>query len=99
MALTGVKPGWTSLDMGGGPGYSTEPTAPTTGPTDKVYGQNPPEIIDWARAVYEEREVTCDEERDPLMRGYEDPLPWRETANPRRGLGRLGVNLVASIWR
>src|SRR6516225_2436931 len=46
LALTGVQPGWTILDMGAGAGYSTELMARATGPSGKVYGQNPPDMMD-----------------------------------------------------
>jgi predicted methyltransferase len=40
LAFTGVKTGWTVLDMGADAGYSTELMARSVGPTGKVYGQN-----------------------------------------------------------
>jgi predicted methyltransferase len=76
LALAGVKPGWTILDMGAGAGYSTELMARATGPTGKVYGQNPPDMMAGARTGYEARakspamaNVTA------LERGFEDPVP------------------------
>jgi predicted methyltransferase len=39
LTFTGVKTGWTVLDMGAGAGYSTELMARSVGPTGKVYGQ------------------------------------------------------------
>ena len=55
LALAGVKPGWTILDMGAGAGYSTELMARATGPTGKVYGQNPPDMMERAKTGYDER--------------------------------------------
>ena len=39
LAFTGVRTGWTVLDMGAGAGYSTELMARAVGPGGKVYGQ------------------------------------------------------------
>ena len=39
LTFTGVKTGWTVLDMGAGAGYSTELMARSVGPKGKVYGQ------------------------------------------------------------
>jgi predicted methyltransferase len=76
LALTGVQPGWTILDMGAGAGYSTELMARATGPSGKVYGQNPPDMMDRARSAYDERA------KSPAMRNvttlsrvYDDPVP------------------------
>ena len=41
LAFSGPKTGWKVLDMGAGAGYSTELMARATGPSGKVYGQNP----------------------------------------------------------
>ncbi len=76
LALTGVQPGWTIIDMGAGAGYSTELMARATGPTGKVYGQNPPDMMDRARTAYEERAKSpAMKNVTTLMRGYEDPVP------------------------
>ncbi len=76
LALTGVQPGWTIIDMGAGAGYSTELMARATGPTGKVYGQNPPVMMDRARTAYEERAKSpAMKNVTTLMRGYEDPVP------------------------
>ena len=40
LTFTGVKTGWTVLDMGADAGYSTELMARSVGPTGKVFGQN-----------------------------------------------------------
>jgi len=51
--------------------------ARATGQTGKVYGQNPPDMMDWARNAYEERAKSpAIKNVTTLMRGYEDPLPW-----------------------
>lgn len=39
LTFTGVKTGWTVLDMGAGAGYSTELMARSVGPAGKVYAQ------------------------------------------------------------
>ena len=76
LAFIGVQPGWTILDMGAGAGYSTELMARATGPTGKVYGQNPPDMIDRARIAYEERAKSpAMQNVTALMRGYEEPVP------------------------
>jgi predicted methyltransferase len=76
LAFTGVQPGWAILDMGAGAGYSTELMARATGPKGKVYGQNPPDMMDRARAAYEERAKSpAMQNVTTLMRGYEDPVP------------------------
>jgi len=76
LALAGVKPGWTILDMGAGAGYSTELMARATGPTGKVYGQNPPDMMERAKTAYEERAKSpAMQNVTTLMRGYEDPVP------------------------
>lgn len=76
LALAGVKPGWTILDMGAGAGYSTELMARATGPTGKVYGQNPPDMMERAKTGYEERAKSpAMKNVTTLMRGFEDPVP------------------------
>ncbi|HKX08969.1 MAG TPA: methyltransferase domain-containing protein [Stellaceae bacterium] len=76
LAFIGVKPGWAILDMGAGAGYSTELMARATGPTGKVYGQNPPDMMDRAKTAYEERAKSpAMQNVTMLMRGYEDPVP------------------------
>ena len=76
LALAGVQPGWAILDMGAGAGYSTELMARATGPTGKVYGQNPPDMMDRARAGYEERAKSpAMKNVTTLMRVYDDPVP------------------------
>ena len=76
LALAGVKPGWTILDMGAGAGYSTELMARATGPTGKVYGQNPPDMMERAKTGYDERAKSpAMQNVTTLMRGYEDPVP------------------------
>jgi predicted methyltransferase len=74
-ALAGVKPGWNILDMGAGAGYSTELMARATGPTGKVYGRNPPDMMERARTAYEERAKSpAMKNVTTLMRGFEDPV-------------------------
>jgi len=76
LTLAGVKPGWTILDMGAGAGYSTELMARATGPTGKVYGQNPPDMMERAKTAYEDRAKSpAMQNVTTLMRGYEDPVP------------------------
>jgi predicted methyltransferase len=76
LAFTGVRPGWTILDMGAGAGYSTELMARAAGPTGKVYGQNPPDMMDRARSAYEERAKSpAMQTVTTLARVYDDPVP------------------------
>ena len=76
LAFTGVRPGWTILDMGAGAGYSTELMARAAGPTGKVYGQNPPDMMDRARSAYEERAKSpAMQTVTTLTRVYDDPVP------------------------
>jgi predicted methyltransferase len=76
LAFAGVQPGWNILDMGAGAGYSTEVMARATGPTGKVYGQNPPDMMERAKTAYEERAKSpAMKNVTTLMRGYEDPVP------------------------
>jgi predicted methyltransferase len=76
LALAGVKPGWNILDMGAGAGYSTELMARATGPTGKVYGQNPPDMMERAKTAYDERAKSpAMKNVTTLMRGFEDPVP------------------------
>ena len=76
LAFTGVRPGWTILDMGAGAGYSTELMARAAGPTGKVYGQNPPDMMERARSAYEERAKSpAMQTVTTLTRVYDDPVP------------------------
>jgi len=76
LAFTGVRPGWAILDMGAGAGYSTELMARAAGPTGKVYGQNPPDMMDRARSAYEERAKSpAMQTVTTLTRVYDDPVP------------------------
>lgn len=76
LAFTGVQPGWKILDMGAGAGYSTELMARAAGPTGKVYGQNPPDMMDRARSAYEERAKSpAMQTVTTLTRVYDDPVP------------------------
>jgi len=72
--------------------------ARATGQTGKVYGQNPPDMMDWARNAYEERAKSpAIKNVTTLMRGYEDPVALARDGEPRRGQGRLGVNLCLRL--
>ena len=76
LAFAGVQPGWTILDMGAGAGYSTELMARAAGPSGKVYGQNPPDMMDRARSAYEERAKSpAMRTVTTLTRVYDDPVP------------------------
>jgi predicted methyltransferase len=76
LALAGVQPGWKILDMGAGAGYSTELMARAAGPTGKVYGQNPPDMMDRAKTGYEERAKSpAMKTVTTLYRAYDDPVP------------------------
>ncbi|MGE5201591.1 MAG: class I SAM-dependent methyltransferase [Acidobacteriota bacterium] len=76
LATTGVRPGWTVLDMGAGAGYSTELMARAAGPAGKVYAQNPPDMMAGAKTGFEKRmESPAMKTVTPLSRSYDDPVP------------------------
>jgi predicted methyltransferase len=76
LAFAGVRPGMKVLDMGAGGGYSTELMARAVAPDGIVYGQNPPDLGEKAKAAFDARLKT------PAMknavadiRPFDDPVP------------------------
>jgi predicted methyltransferase len=71
LAFTGVKPGWTVLDMGADAGYSTELMARSVAPGGKVFGQNDTDFekLKARMATPAMHDVTV------LVRPYDDPVP------------------------
>jgi len=76
LEFAGLRPGMKVLDMAAGAGYSTELVARAVAPGGVVYGQNPPDLGEKAKAAFEARLQT------PVMKGviavsrpYEDPVP------------------------
>jgi predicted methyltransferase len=55
LQFAGPRPGMKVLDMGAGGGYSTELMARAVAPNGTVYGQNPPDISDKAKAAFAAR--------------------------------------------
>ena len=58
LQFAGPRPGMKVLDMGAGGGYSTELMARAVAPNGTVYGQNPPDISDKAKAAFAARLAT-----------------------------------------
>lgn len=80
LAFTGVRPGWTVLDMAAGAGYSTELMARAVAPGGVVYGQNPPGSMPRAVDAFSARM------QRPAMknviddrRAFDDPVPANVT--------------------
>jgi predicted methyltransferase len=70
------RPGMKVLDMGAGGGYSTELMARAVAPTGVVYGQNPADQGERAKARFEAREKTpAGKNIVALARPFDDPLP------------------------
>jgi len=76
LEFAGVRPGMKVLDMGAGGGYSTELMARAVAPDGIVYGQNPPDLGEQAKAAFEARlkspamkDVVAD------IRPFDDPIP------------------------
>src|SRR5271170_5438356 len=55
LAFADVRPGMKVLDMGAGGGYSTELLARAVAPNGVVYGQNPADLGDKAKAAFAAR--------------------------------------------
>jgi predicted methyltransferase len=76
LEFAGPRPGMKVLDMGAGGGYSTELMARAVAPNGMVYGQNPADLSDKAKAAFAARLQT------PAMKDaaadtapFDDPVP------------------------
>ena len=76
LAFAGVRPGMKVLDMGAGGGYSTELIARAVAPDGIVYGQNPPNLGEKAKAAFEAR-LKTPAMKDAVadFRPFDDPVP------------------------
>jgi predicted methyltransferase len=76
LAFAGVRPGMKVLDMGAGGGYSTELIARAVAPNGIVYGQNPPNLGEKAKAAFEAR-LKTPAMKDAVadIRPFDDPVP------------------------
>src|ERR1700683_366000 len=76
LAFAGVPPGMKVLDMGAGGGYSTELIARAVAPDGIVYGQNPPNLGEKAKAAFEAR-LKTPAMKDAVadIRPFDDPIP------------------------
>jgi predicted methyltransferase len=76
LEFAGVRPGMKVLDMGAGGGYSTELMARAVAPNGKVYGQNPPDVSEKAKAAFEAR-LKTPAMKDAVsdIRPFDDPVP------------------------
>ena len=76
LVFTGVQPGMRVLDMGAGAGYSTELMARAVAPGGVVYGQNPADLPERAKARFEARlQTPAARNIVSLVRPFDDPLP------------------------
>ena len=75
LAFAGLHPGMKVLDMGAGGGYSTELIARAVAPDGIVYGQNPPNLGEKAKATFEARLKTPAMKNAVAdMRPFDDPI-------------------------
>jgi predicted methyltransferase len=76
LVFTSARPGMKVLDIGAGGGYSTELMARAVAPIGVVYGQNPPDLGERAKARFETRLKTpAGTNIVSLARPFDDPLP------------------------
>jgi predicted methyltransferase len=76
LVFTGALPGMKVLDMGAGGGYSTELMARAVAPGGVVYGQNPADLPERAKARFEARlQTPAGKNIVSLVRPFDDPLP------------------------
>jgi predicted methyltransferase len=76
LAFTGARPGMKVLDMGAGGGYSTELMGRAVAPGGVVYGQNPSDLPERAKARFEARQQTpAGKSIVSLVRPFDDPVP------------------------
>lgn len=76
LAFTAARPGMKVLDMGAGGGYSTELMARAVAPTGEVYGQNPVDLGERAKARFEARQkLPAGKNIKSVVRPFDDPVP------------------------
>jgi predicted methyltransferase len=76
LAFTGALPGMKVLDVGAGGGYSTELMARAVALGGVVYGQNPADLPERAKARFEARlQTLAGKNIVSLVRPFDDPLP------------------------
>jgi len=76
LVFTGALPGMKVLDMGAGGGYSTEIMARAVAPGGVVYGQNPADVPERAKARFDARlQTPAGKNIVSLVRPFDDPLP------------------------
>jgi predicted methyltransferase len=76
LQFAGPRPGMKVLDMGAGGGYSTELMARAVAPNGTVYGQNPPDVSDKAKAAFAARLATpADKIIVADVAPFDDPVP------------------------
>ena len=76
LVFTGALPGMKVLDMGAGGGYSTELMARAVVPGGVVYGQNPADLPERAKARFDARlQTPAGKNIVSLVRPFDDPLP------------------------
>src|SRR3984957_18850105 len=76
LAFGAPRPGMKVLDMGAGGGYSTELMARAVAPGGVVYGQNPADIGESAKARFEARLKTpAGHNIVSVVRPFDDPVP------------------------
>jgi predicted methyltransferase len=76
LVFAAPRPGMRVLDMGAGGGYSTELMARAVAPTGVVYGQNPAELGERAKARFEARlNAPAGRNIVSLVRSFDDPVP------------------------
>ncbi len=76
LTLAGVRPGMKVLDMGAGGGYSTELMARAVAPNGVVYGQNPADLGEKAKAAFEARLKTpAMQNARAVYQPFDDPIP------------------------
>ena len=76
LAFAAPRPGMKVLDMGAGGGYSTELMARAVAPSGVVYGQNPADIGERAKAIFEARLKTpAGRNIVSVVRPFDDPVP------------------------
>src|SRR3974390_1240813 len=76
LVFAAPRPGMKVLDMGAGGGYSTELMARAVAPSGVVYGQNPADIGERAKARFEARLKTpAGQNIVSVVRPFDDPVP------------------------